>query len=146
MSEDQSATSDGYRNKLVWVAKYADNSFFTQYDLDGCERSSEHIDRSRMVSFALYDLGGNRYIEQHFKPGQLFMYRCRTVLKTGYNVIERIHIIVCQDGDKRHVIFVFESDLHIEIGDFVDPTDTTTTKPKWCYPLEPVPADNIPIG
>ena len=142
----QPITSEGYQSKLIWSATYADNSVFLQYDENGKERSSEQIDRSRLVSFALYDLGGNKYIEQHYKSGQLFMYRCRTALKTGHNVVERIHIIVCQDGDKRHVIFVFESDLHIEIGDFIDPSNPLAGQHKWLYPLELVPADQIPIG
>lgn len=145
MPEDQIVTSEGYQSKLIWSATYKDNVVFSQYE-NGEERSSEYINRSRLASFALYDLGGNKYIEQHYKPGQLFMYRCRTAMKTGHNVIERIHIIVCQDGEKRHVIFVFESDLHIEVGDFIDASNPLADQHKWLYPLEAVPADLIPVG
>ena len=144
MQSDQITTS-GYRNKLTWVALYSDNTIFPQYS-DGKERSSEQVDRSKLVAFTLYDLGGNKYVEQRFKSGQLFMYRCRTILKTGHNIIERIHIIVCQENDKRHVVFVFESDLHIEIADFVDSNDLTFNQCKWLHPLEPVPSDLIPVG
>lgn len=136
-------TTEGYRDKLIWSARYKDGSIFPQYE-NGEEHSYEHIDKSRLESFALHDLNGNKYLEQRFKPGQLFMYRRRTALKTGHNVIERIHIIVCQENDKRHVAFVFESDLHIEIGDFSETQDDTATK--WSYPFQAVPADAIPIG
>lgn len=136
--QEQLATTKDYKNKLIWVAKYTNNIIYTQYD-NGIERSSESIDRSILSSFALHDLSGNKFIEQHFKPGQLFMYRCRTILKTGHNIVERIHIIVCQDGDKRHVVAVCESDFHVEIGDF-------NVDSKFMYEIVPTPADLVKIG
>jgi len=132
------------RNKLSWVATYIDNTVLTQYDNNGVERSSEQIDRSKLLSFSLYDFGGNKFVEQRYKSGQLFMYRCRTAMSADNNIIEKIHIIVCRDGDKQHVLFVFESDLHIEIGDFNYPNDINYNK--WLYPIEPVSSDLIHVG
>jgi hypothetical protein len=125
---------------LRWVATYSNDTILTQDS-----NSSEMIDRSILKSFALYDIGGNKIVEQIFKPGQRFQYRCRTIMATGHDITERVHIIVCQSSQHRHVIFVFESDMHIEISDFVEPEDATDDNQRLKYPLEAVESDLVPI-
>jgi len=127
---------------LKWAATYDDNTILVQQD----NNSTEHINRSKLQSFALYDIGGNKVIELKFKPGQLLQYRCRTAMVTGHDITERVHIIVCQTGTNKYVVFVFESDMHIEISDFVDTNNATNDNQKLQYPIVVVESDLVPIG
>lgn len=134
----------GYIAKLFWVARYTDGTVYPQH-IDGIEQSTQNIDKSRLASFCLYDIGGNKLIEQKYKTGQRFMYRCRTALKAGQDVIERVHIIVNETDLSRYVVFVFESDLHIEISDFVKDGELTQDN-QLQYAFEFLPYDMIPVG
>ncbi len=128
--------------RLSWVANYSDGTQLTQLG-DGTEASSEAVDRSKLASFSLLDLAGNVVLNQQFERGDLFAYRCRSILRTDKSEIERIHILSVTRGEFRQVAFVFESDFHIELGDFAKEKNRQNLHR---HDFVPVSADLQPIG
>lgn len=127
---------------LYWVARYSDGSSLVQYQ-DG-EVSSEQIDRSKLSSFSLHDLAGNAVLSMHFKKGDLLAYRCRSILRTDKQDVERIHIISLIRNEVRVVTYVFEINFHVEVGDFAAGNGPNTAT--YRHEFIQVEADLMPIG
>lgn len=114
---------------INWIAQYNDKSEFPQY-LDGKERSYEHLDRSKVVSFALYDRETKQTIlVLHLEPGQQLIYRRRVEMKLGSDIpVEVCYLlgwrrtIRLKDGTKecvQSIAYVFEKSKRIELaGEF----------------------------
>lgn len=142
---DEPATTEGHGYKLVWVAKYRDGIEFPQY-VNGQEQSSELIDHKRLWILKLLDKSGKTIISQEYRKGQMPFYRRRTALRPGENVIEIIHIIGWHiPGDIIHAAFVYESDLHIEMGEFRKEGESMTRNEEWQYPINFRDIDRIMV-
>ena len=126
---DYVASSEDYTPKLFWVA--ISKNGFELHQRDG--HNSEAIDRRNLKTIVLVDADNNPVLTQHFKSGQQLIYRNRTAMQEGRGTVERIHILGWQQGDARHVAFVYESSKHIELGDFI-PDGEPTDRP-WLYPI-----------
>jgi len=129
------ATTEGYDYKLTWAVKYRDGVTFAQRTSE-LDNSSELIDHKRLWILQLRDKSGKVVIAQEYRKGQMPFYRRRTALRIGENIIEVIHIFGWRSlsGDT-HVVFVYESDLRIEMGDFRKEGEVTTRNEEWQYPI-----------
>lgn len=141
------ATNRDHKNKLIWTATYTDGSVISEYDENGKAVSSEDIDHKALREFRLLDNKGRTVIAQAIQPGQCFFYRRRTALRTGDDVIEVIHIFgwrmfvilsINQEMEIEkewitHAIFLFESDMHVEVGYFKAPSDDLSESKQWKY-------------
>jgi hypothetical protein len=136
----EETSNDNYQPRLSWYVIYSDGSAFYQHDHKG-SYSSEAIDRARLREFILINQDGKVIIKQHLKPGQKLIYRVRNALKVGHGQLDKIHILGWQQGDSRHVTFIHESTLLINMGDFVD---DDPARP-WYYPYESLPHDDIAV-
>lgn len=124
--------------KLIWVAKYRDGIEFSQYS-DNIEQSSELIDHKKLWILKLLDKSGKVIISQEYRKGQMPFYRRRTAIRPGDNVIETIHIlgwrIKFDNIIFTHAAFVYESDMHIEMGEFRGDNEVMTRAEEWQYPI-----------
>lgn len=144
-------TTRYHKGKLIWAARYADNSLISQYDDDGNPVSVDTLSRDGLRAFLFLDEEGRPAYIQELLPGQQLIYRRRTALRTGEDVIEVIHIVGWskQVGEEeiRHVAFIFESDLHIEMGDFRKDMREGYGRPdQWRYPIKFTDADRQEIS
>jgi hypothetical protein len=139
------AQSSGMR--LIWAVRYRDATTFNQFQ-DGRERSTEEIDRSKLHTFSLLDQRGRTVIQQEVLPGQCFFYRRRTAMRAGHGVLDVVHIFgwrLAADKSVRHVCFLYESDFHVELGDFCLPGQRGREE-AWKHPVEFLPVDDIPVA
>src|SRR5262245_21999856 len=128
-----------YIPKLAWYVVYSDGTILRQYD-DTVTHNSEDIDRPRLREFTLIDDDGVVVIRQRFKPGQKLIYRTRNVQRIGQGQIDKLHILGWEQDNLRHIAFIHESNLLIEMGDFVD-----DDQHRWYYPHEKLPHDDIQV-
>lgn len=150
-SSHSGPTNRYYTDKLVWAAKYHNKTTIAQYDKDGIPISTESLPREGLRVFMLIDQYHRAAFVQELRPGQQFIYRRRTALKTGEDVIEVIHIVGWQQkiGDEtiRHIAFIYESDMHIEMGDFrKDMREGYGRVEQWRYPIKEIEADEKVIS
>lgn len=103
--------SSEYRQKLFWVVKQNDNTIYKQQDINYSD-----ISKSNMKSISIVDEYDNIIITQYFTSDQLPIYRSRTVMKEGVGPIDRVHIVGWLEKNSYHIIYIFESDNHIEVG------------------------------
>ena len=113
--------------KLYWAAKYGDGPIVTQFH-NGVEQSSDKLSRDGLRQFLLIDRSGKIVCSQDLYPGRSFFYRRRTAMGVGSGVLKVIHIIGWKLEDIVNVLFVDESNLNIESGDFL-------SKSKFRYPI-----------
>jgi hypothetical protein len=126
-ANDLSLSSEDYSPKLHWVVVYKDGTKTSQKDLN-----SINIDRKHLKSMLIVDEEHNIILTQHFKPGQIMIYRSRTIMKEGVGPIDRIHMLGWQKGEQRHIAFIYESDSRIECGDF----SRSDGDNPWIYPIQ----------
>lgn len=123
----------GYESKVVWAATYNDGSVIT--DSEGI--STDHIDRKKIREFKLLDYKARTIVSVGIQPGQCFFYRRRTVMRTGQDVIEMIHLfgwrMLIGDEWIANVTFLFESDMHVEIGGFGKVESNLEESQQWKY-------------
>jgi hypothetical protein len=132
--------------RLIWVCRYQDGSTFNQF-YEGKERSTEEIDRTKLYSISLLDARGRTVLIQRYSRGQFPIYRRRTVLRPGQNVVEIIHILgwrMFGEADKeiRHISFLYETDLRVECGDFSHEGDPRGVE-EWKHPIQYIDCDNV---
>lgn len=134
--------------KLSWAVRYKDGSEVSQFS-DGAEISSEKIDRANIWQFKLLDRNGKIIILQEFKPGHMFVYRCRNAMSQDGNQIEVIHIVGWRvktlDGHISHICYVYESDMRIEMGDFRTADEQVSAEREWKYPINFRDIDEIAV-
>lgn len=151
------ATSKDYVHKVVWMARYSNGSIMTEYDKDGEYVNSENINHADLREFVLLDNKGRVVISQELTPGRYFFYRKRTALQTGKNVVEAMHLFGWRvpkgdfqpktihdspDDDQwnLHLCVLYESDMHVEMGDFdykpIDPSEDISGRKSWKYPIK----------
>lgn len=147
-------TNRYHKGKLSWAVRYSDKEMLYQFDADGTERSTNDIHRKKLRAFLMFKEDGIMLFAQEFQPGQEFIYRRRTAMRTGANVIEVIHMVgwrkkIDVDGREQRVCninFIYESDLHIESGDFLFEEEEGYGNPEqWRYLPEFVDDDYIVI-
>jgi hypothetical protein len=66
-------------------------------------------------------------------------------MRNAVGVLDRIHAIGWRHDDKEQVVFVYESDRTIEIGEFARRGDPDFKDRPWCYTFELQPHDLIYI-
>jgi hypothetical protein len=127
---------------FTWTANYIDGSKLYQVDpVTGKESSSEHIDRSKVISLDLC-CDGKPFLVQHLESGQRLIYRRRVAQPAGRAPII-VHLIGWQKtihGESvQNINVVFEADGHIEsVGRFMD-------NHPWAYSPTWVAADEQPV-
>lgn len=151
------ATSSDYVNKVVWLARYSNGNILTEYDQDGKYVNSEQINHAQLKEFCLIDRKGRVVISQEMVPGRYFFYRKRTALQTGRDVVEAMHMfgwrvpktdvtpesihdLPNSEDWHTHLCVLFESDMHVEMGDFdykpIDPSEDISGRKSWKYPIK----------
>lgn len=135
------ASSEGYESKIGWFVTYKDGTTISSEEI-----TSEEIDRPNLHKFMLVDLkDGRALVTQRFSPGQKLIYRARTAMR-NQGVLDRIHILGWEKDDTRHVAFVFESDMSVEMGDFIDPNTEHSEDSPWFYPIERHDYDEVEVA
>ena len=120
-----SADNYDYINKVNWFAEYSDNRTINEIN-DGISLSSESIDHRRIRKFGLKDADGKVVVILNIRIGHYFFYRKRTVMVTGENVVEVIHLFGWRSSTDRddpeyseNVCMFYESDMRLEVGFFI---------------------------
>lgn len=135
-----------YKNKAAWVARFVDGTIEKQFGEFGVENSVDNLPRAGLRNITLVDSEGKSFVAMDYEPGDMFFYRRRTAMKPGHDVVEVIHILgktLSEDGPNE-IIFLYESDLHSELGDF---QQVDSKRPdEWRYPIAWHEADLIPIS
>lgn len=146
-------TNRYHKGKLTWGVRYSNGDMFYQYDADGTARPTQEIVRKNLRAFILFN-GNSVLFAQEFQPGQEFIYRRRSAMRTGQDVIEVIHVVGWRKKTKvdereqyvSNINFIYESDLHIESGEFLFTEEEGYGNPEqWRYPPEFVDDDYIVI-
>jgi hypothetical protein len=130
-----------HENKLAWVASYEGNVIIKQSDT---ELASEKLSRDGLRSVCLVDSADKSYAKCSLEPGDIFFYRRRTALRPGDDVVEVIHILgktKSEDGPNE-VIFFYESDFHVEVGDFIKRGERLN---EWRYPINMLEQELVPV-
>lgn len=140
------AASTNYTQRLTWVAIYNTGEVIIQRDDTGF-KSSEVLDHSKLYIFHLVDNNDRPLYTLRLKQGQKFFYRSRTAMRAGVGVLDRIHIVGWRDdSDHKSVSFVSESDMHVEVGDFVYLNDPYRRIRPWIYEIQWREIDEKPIA
>lgn len=117
-------------DKFRWVAYTNDGGSVSQVAASGEKNSYEDLPHSDLRSFELWDWRRNeRVLLVNFKKGERLVWRRRTEMAPGSQVMEVCHIVgkIGKDGQKG-ILGVFESDGHIEaVGEFLPNSN-------WFYP------------
>tara|TARA_R110000751_G_scaffold86486_9_gene172162 strand:- start:2011 stop:2484 length:474 start_codon:yes stop_codon:yes gene_type:complete len=144
MTDKFTADSTDYSQKLRWVVVYQNGDIIDQSS--GKELlKTDVLDHQKIYIFHL--LNGNKPIfTLRLCPGQKFFYRARTAMKAGIGVLDRIHIVGWRKGDDKLVCFISESDLQVEIGDFVHKKDPYKLYRPWFYEVSWKDIDEHPIS
>lgn len=140
-------------SKLIWVARYGDESVFCQYEEDGTCHSVDDINRDGLRGFSLLDKSGNTIFHQVLRPGMRFFYRRRTALQqAGAKTVTRVMHIVGYDigydtlvWPIRTVSFIYEDNFHIVVGDFKTDKFAKNGLEQWQYPIKMSDTDRIVI-
>ena len=151
------ATSKDYQHKVIWMARYSNGQILTEYDKNGEYVNSENIGHADLREFSLIDRKGRVVISQEITPGRYFFYRKRTALQTGRDVVEAMHLfgwripktdkipstvhdLPNEEDWHVHLCVLFESDMHVELGDFdytpIDPSEDISGRKSWKYPIK----------
>lgn len=139
------AASTDYKQRLTWVAIYNTGQVIIQRDEAG-DKSSEILDHSKLYIFHLVDKDKPLYTLR-LKEGQKFFYRSRTAMRAGVGVLDRIHIVGWRDDNQNKcVCFISESDMHVEVGDFVYENDPYKKIRPWIYEIQWREIDEQPIA
>lgn len=140
------ASSSDYIQKLSWVAIYQDGEITVQKDENGM-KSSEVLDHSKMYIFHLVTEEEQPIFTLRLRPGQRFFYRSRTAMRAGIGVLDRIHILGWRsDNDEKCVCFISETDMHVEVGDFIYKDDPYRRLRPWIYEINWRELDDNPIA
>lgn len=117
-------------DKFRWVAYNNDGGSVSQVAASGQKNSYEDLPLDDLKAFELWDWRRNeRVLLVNFRKGERLVWRRRTEMAPGNQVLEVCHIVgkIGRDGQKG-ILGIFESDGHIEaVGDFL-PTSN------WFYP------------
>jgi hypothetical protein len=148
------ATTVGYTPKLQWMVRYSDGDVLYQLNSDGSEQPTKIIERKKLRSFIMLRRDDHQVVfALEFQPGHEFIYRTRTALQNG-GVTEKIHVVgwrkKVEIGGRSEYIsninFVYESDYHIESGDFLfEEEEGYGNVEQWRYPPEFIDDDYIVI-
>ena len=140
------AASSNYVQKLHWVAIYNNGEIVAQNN-GQVFNSSEVIDHTRLYLFHLVNGDDEPVYSLRLKRGQRFFYRARTVTRASVGVLDRIHIVGWRDSnDTNCVCFISESDMHMEVGDFVVANDPYGKLRPWAYEIDWRDIDDVPIA
>ena len=123
---------------MQWLATYTDGTTLGQYNGDGVEYSSEHIDRSKLASFALIGEAGDKFLQFHLEPGQRLIYRRRIEQSVGGSPTicylagwqQTIH-----GQNVQSIWYVFDEGARLESAGRFDETHP------WFYPIDLVPCE-----
>lgn len=139
------AASSDYIQKLTWVAIYQNGEVIIQREENGM-KSSEVLDHSKIYIFHLVTDDDRPIFTLRLRPGQKFFYRARTAMRAGIGVLDRIHILGWRKEDEKAICFVSETDMHIEVGDFIYKNDPYRRLRPWIYEVNWRELDETPIA
>jgi len=116
--------------KFRWVAYNNDGGAVSQVAASGQRNSYEDLPLDNLKSFELWDWQRNeRVLLVTFKPGERLVWRRRSEMAPGNQILEVCHIVgkIGRDGQKG-ILGIFESDGRIEaVGEFLPNSN-------WFYP------------
>lgn len=116
--------------KFRWVAYNNDGGAVSQVAASGQKNSYEDLPLDNLKSFELWDWQRNeRVLLVTFKPGERLVWRRRSEMAPGNQILEVCHIVgkIGKDGQKG-ILGIFESDGRIEaVGEFLPNSN-------WFYP------------
>ena len=116
--------------KFRWVAYNNDGGAVSQVAASGQRNSYEDLPLDNLKSFELWDWQRNeRVLLVTFKPGERLVWRRRSEMAPGNQILEVCHIVgkIGRDGQKG-ILGIFESDGRIEaVGEF-------RPNSNWFYP------------
>jgi hypothetical protein len=131
-------------NTLFWLARYQDGSCRHQHE-NGADVCFDDVSREGLRDLILADVNGNTVLHLEVKPGQMVFYRRRTIMIPGKEQ-EVMHILghkIIHSGELiLYPIFVYESDLRIEVGDFREKPKKPDEKR---HAISFHPADDTPV-
>lgn len=128
---------------LIWMAKYRDNSFITQND----NLPFERIPRKNLWQVLIVAPNNKRLLTLELKPNQTVFYRRRAIMSPGSGTLEVVHLLGYKvaNTDISVVMFIYESDWHIEIGDFKKPGERISRQNEYKHAIEMLPDEQIEI-
>lgn len=116
--------------KFRWVAYTNDGGSVSQVAASGEKNAYEDLPLDNLKSFELWDWQRNeRVLLVMFNRGERLVWRRRTEMAPGSNIMEVCHIVgkIGRDGQKG-ILGIFESDGRIEaVGEFLPNSN-------WFYP------------
>ena len=132
-------------HRLMWAVHYRDNKIITQYAENSASRTLEDVSRVNLKRISLIDNNGQLRCSQDYMPGQTPIFRVRTFLQPGKDIVDRVYIlgwVVWEENkfSKMNVAFVNESDFSVEMGHFVNGPGAGVK-----YPIELHEIDYKPI-
>lgn len=145
MTDKFTADSTDYPQKLNWVVIYQSGEIITQRSDNDQLLKTDILDHHQIYIFHLLN-GDSPVFTLRLRPGQKFFYRARTAMKAGVGVLDRIHIVGWRKGEDRQVCFITESDMQVEIGDFVYKEDPYKLYRPWFYEISWKEIDDKPIS
>jgi hypothetical protein len=145
MTDKFTADSTNYVQKLHWVVVYQNGEIVDQ--ASGKELlKTDVLDHQKIYLFHLMNNDNKPIFTLRLRPGHKFFYRARTAMKAGIGVLDRIHIVGWRKDDQKQVCFISESDMQIEVGDFVYKEDPYKTYRPWFYEICWKEIDDNPIS
>ena len=146
MTDKFTADSTNYTQKLHWVVVYQNGDIIDQSSGEDELLKTDVLDHHKIYIFHLLNSQNKPIFTIRMCPGQKFFYRARTAMKAGLGVLDRIHIVGWRKGDERQVCFISESDMQVEIGDFVHKEDPYKFYRPWFYEISWKEIDDNPIS
>jgi hypothetical protein len=145
MTDKFTADSTDYPQKLNWVVIYQNGEIIQQKSGEDQLLKTDVLDHQQIYIFHLLN-GDNPVFTLRLRPGQKFFYRARTAMKSGVGVLDRIHIVGWRKGEEKQVCFITESDMQVEVGDFVYKEDPYKLYRPWFYEISWKEIDDNPIS
>lgn len=128
---------------FTWIAKYRDNKYKTQNE----NLPFERIPRHNLWQISILAPTNKKIVTFEMKPGFITFYRRRALMSPGSGVLEVVHIIGYKPktSDANVVAFVYESDWHVEIGDFKNSGERSSSFNEYKHAIETLPEELVEI-
>lgn len=128
---------------FTWLAKYRDNKYISPND----NVPFSKISRVNLWQVSLVAPNNKKVITLELKPTQAVFYRRRAVMSAGGGTVEAVNMLgyKIKDTDTNVVIFLYESDWHVEIGDFKKSNERVSGNNEYKYPIELMPEEQVEI-
>lgn len=128
---------------FAWMARYRDNKYQVQNNTLPFERVSRH----NLWQVTIVAPTNKKIVTLEMKPGFMVFYRRRAIMSPGSGVLETVHLVGYKSkaSDISVVAFVYESDWHVEIGDFKKPGERMSAFNEYKHAIETLPEEQVEI-